>query len=168
MEAGAAVLQLAETLLPGGAGFPSFAAAGSGKVLLRRLPAELVERLMAAIGARGAADWIETASRLEAVEPALFTEYRKQVYLAYYEQPEVISAIRELGHPYNDAPLPDGYPVEPFDARRDAPLHGRGRWVDTDAVCRVDLSRRIWMACDEDAWPCRGAGDRRRGERGGE
>lgn len=77
---------------------------------------------------------------MEAIEPALFTEFSKEAYLAYYEQPQVIAAIRTLGHPYNDAPLPDGYPAEPFDSGRDAPRHGRGRWIDTDEVRRADLA----------------------------
>lgn len=145
MDASAAVLRLAETLLPGGAGFPSFAATNSGEVMLRRLRTELPEQLVATLRARGAppatvSEWTETASHLEAIEPALFTEFRKQAYLAYYEQPPVIAAIRTLGHPYNDAPLPDGYPTEPFDAARDAPRHGRGRWIDTDDVRQADLT----------------------------
>ena len=83
---------------------------------------------------------MQAASRLEAVEPALFAVLRREIYLAYYEQPEVIAAIRGLGHPYNDAPLPDGYPAAPFDPAQDAPRHGRGRWVDTDEVRPADLS----------------------------
>lgn len=145
MDQSAAALRLAETLLPGGAGFPSFAATDGGEAMLRRLSAELLGQLLALICARGstpatAPEWTETAARLEAVEPAVFTEFRKQAYLAYYEQPPVIAAIRALGHPYNDAPLPDGYPAEPFEAGRDAPRHERGRWIDTDDVRRVDLT----------------------------
>ena len=140
-----AVLRLAETLLPGGAGFPPFAATGGGPLLLRRLPADLGPRLLAAITARGAppadaAGWIAAASRLEAVESAVFTEFRKQAFLAYYEQPGVIEAIRALGHPYNDAPLPDGYPTAPFDPAADSPRHKRGRWIDTDDVRPVDIT----------------------------
>lgn len=138
-------LMLAETLLPGGAGFPAFAATGAGSTMLGRLPADLPAQMLAAVAARGAppvdpAGWIGTAARLEAVEPALFTEFRKQAYFAYYEQPEVIAAIRAMGHPYNDAPLPDGYPTAPFDPAHDTPRHGRGRWVDTEEVRPMDVT----------------------------
>ncbi len=135
-----AVLQLAATLLPGGAGFPPAAATGMGPVLCGRLrasdpagPATLLAALTVPPPADGPA-WVREAARLEAVEPALFGELRRQAYIAYYEQPEVIAAIRALGHPYNDAPLPDGYPVAAFDPAVDAPRHARGRWVDTEAV----------------------------------
>lgn len=52
----------------------------------------------------------------------------------------MIAAIRALGHPYNDAPLPDGYPAAPFDPAADAPRHQRGRWIDTDDVHPVDAA----------------------------
>jgi len=85
--------------------------------------------------------WRDAASRLELLEPKMFDEIRKYTYLTYYEQPLVIAAIRALGLPYNDAPLPAGYPNEPFEHARDAPRYARGRWVPTDAVQRVDLSQ---------------------------
>lgn len=140
-----AVLGLAETLLPGGGGFPAFAATESGGLLLQRLRAGDGARLLAALTAQGTmpdgpAAWMDEAARIEAVEPELFTEFRRQAYLAYYEQPPVIAAIRALGHPYNDAPLPDGYPTEAFDPVRDAPRHERGRWVDTEDVRPVDVA----------------------------
>jgi hypothetical protein len=144
MDENVAALRLADTLLPGGAGFPPFAATAAGGLLLQRLPAGLPARLLAAVASRDTppadpAAWIEAASRLEAVEPTLFTEFRKQAYLIYYEQPGVIAAIRALGHPYNDAPLPDGYPTAPFDPALDTPRHGRGRWIGTDDVRPVDM-----------------------------
>ena len=139
------LLALADTLLPGGAGFPAFAVTGSGLLLLARLAAEDRTRLLAALSGRISpldqkADWTEAASRLEAVEPELFAAFRRQAYLAYYEQPPVIAAIRALGHPYNDTPLPDGYPTEAFDPARDAPGHRRGRWIDTEEVRPVSLA----------------------------
>ncbi len=139
------VLSLAETLLPGGVGFPAFGATDAGAVLLRRLGADDRTRLLAALIAPGAAAegppaWVQAAAAIEALEPALFAAFRKQAYLVYYEQPAVITAIRALGHSYNDAPLPDGYPTAAFDPTQDAPRHGRGRWVDTDDVRPVDLA----------------------------
>jgi hypothetical protein len=142
------VLGLMEALLPGGAGFPPAQETSMGPALLARLrlaDATLPTRLAVAVAARGtlpadAAAWQEWAARLEAVEPKLFDELRKYAYLTYYEQPAVIAAIRGLGFRYNDSPLPAGYPNEPFDPARDAPRHGRGRWLRTDEVRRVDLS----------------------------
>lgn len=145
MDENSAALRLADTLLPGGDGFPPFADTGAGPLMLQRLPALLPAHLLAAIASHDTppqdpATWTETASRLEAVEPAMFTEFRKQSYLAYYEQPAVIAAIRALGHPYNAAPLPDGYPTAPFDPATDTPRHSRGRWIDTDKVRPVDMT----------------------------
>lgn len=142
------VLDLMETLLPGGAGFPAARETGMGPALLARLrqaDATIPARLAAVAAARGAlpadADGRrELAARLEAVEPKLFDELRKYAFLTYYEQPAVIAAIRGLGIRYNDSPLPAGYPDEPFDPARDAPRHGRGRWLRTEEVRRVDLS----------------------------
>ena len=140
-----ALLRLAETLLPGGAGFPAFSATGAGLLLPGRLPDGVPARLLAAV-TRGAtppdspAAWTDAASRLDAVEPEMFTELRRQAFLAYYEQPAVTAAIRSLGHPYNDAPLPAGYPTAPFDPARDTPRHARGRWIDTADVQPVDVA----------------------------
>ena len=51
------------------------------------------------------------------------------------------AAIRSLGFVYNATPLPAGYPVGSFDADRDRPRHGRGRYLATAEVRRVDLGR---------------------------
>ena len=145
MHAEHAILSLAEALLPGGAGFPAFSATPAGPLLLARLGDTDHAALLAALAARGPlpdgpAAWTEAASRLEAIEPALFTILRRTFYLAYYEQPPAIAAIRALGHPYNDAPLPEGYPTDPFDPASDTPRHGRGRWTATDQVRQVDTA----------------------------
>ena len=128
-----AILHLLGALLPGGAGFPPAAGTGMAPLLLARLrhaDPSLPARLLAA----GDGEAHEALSRMEAHDPALFAEFRKHAYLAYYEQPGAIAAIRALGHPYNDAPLPDGYPAEAFDPAHDTPRHARGRWIDTEDV----------------------------------
>lgn len=112
-----ALAGLVGDLLPGGAGFPGGCETGMVGVLVRRLDAGVLERVMFA----------GDAAEFEQLEPAAFGEVRKQAYLAYYEEPAVIAAIRALGHPYNDAPLPEGYPDESIDP---APSHGRGMWVE--------------------------------------
>lgn len=139
---------LMDTLLPGGEGFPPASATGTAHMLLPRLrmaDAALPGQITAAIAARGPVptgreDWRAAVTRLEAVEPKLFAELRKYTYLTYYEQPETIAAIRALGLRYNASPLPEGYPVEPFSAERDAPRHSRGRWIATTDVTSVDVS----------------------------
>ncbi len=140
---------LIDALLPGGNGFPAASATGMTGLLASRLQAAdptLLDRIGGGVRTQGAPPditvrWHEAAGRLEANEPKLFEELRKYAYLTYYEQPATIDAIRALGFRYNDAPLPDGYPAERFDASTDAPRHARGRWVATEQVRRVDLSR---------------------------
>ena len=137
---------LIDTLLPGGHGFPAASATGMAGLLAVRLHAAnpaLLERLAEGFGALpdGAEGWHDAVARLEASEPKLFDEVRKYAYLTYYEQPGVVAAIRALGLRYNDAPLPEGYPAEPFDAGVDAPRHARGRWIATEQVQPVDVSR---------------------------
>jgi hypothetical protein len=143
------LLGLVDALLPGGAGFPVASATGMIQRVATRLclvDVNLLQRLAAEFAARGRlplddSGWRDGASRLEVLEPKMFDEVRKYTYLTYYEQPPVIEAIRALGLHYNDAPLPAGYPNEPFEHVRDAPRHARGRWIPTDAVQRVDLTR---------------------------
>ncbi len=140
---------LIDTMLPGGHGFPAASATGMAGLLAARLHAAdpaLPGRLDAGLrtgGALpgGAAGWHDAVARLEAGEPKLFDDVRKYAYLTYYEQGSVIAAIRALGLRYNDAPLPEGYPAEPFDAGLDAPRHMRGRWIATEQVQPVDVSR---------------------------
>ncbi len=147
MDEDAVVMHLMDCVLPGGAGFPSARSTGMTGLLAHRLrqadPA-LPGRLLAAVVALGAmpgpAAWIEAAARIEALDPKLFSEFRKYAYLTYYEQPAVVDAIRALGFRYNASPLPDGYPEETFDPARDAPRHARGRWIDTGDVRPVDLT----------------------------
>lgn len=143
------LLGLMDTLLPGGAGFPVASTTGMIQQVATRLclvDVNLLKRLAAVFAARGGlpldeSGWRDSAARLEVLEPKMFDEVRKYTYLTYYEQPPVIEAIRALGFHYNDAPLPAGYPNEPFEHARDTPRHARGRWIPTDAVQRVDLNR---------------------------
>jgi hypothetical protein len=127
-------------LLPGDELFPPAATLGLAGRVAERL-AELggpgtLDRLAAALPTPpdGAA-----VTRLERQQPALFELALKVVYLTYYEQPEVQAAIRALGFPYNATPLPTGYAVGGFDAECDLPRHGRGRFLATGEVRRVDL-----------------------------
>ena len=121
-----AIEHLMRALLPGGAGFPA-ADATAARLLAERLHhAGIALPEFATSGT-----WTEHAAALERDDPKLFNEFRKYAYLTYYEQPGVIAAIRALGHPYNDSPLPDGYPGATFVPERDAPRAPRGYWRET-------------------------------------
>ena len=139
---------LMDTLLPGGEGFPAASETGMRATFLARLRQEdaaVPTRFVAAIAAQGNVPdspeaWREALARLESLEPKLFDTLRRIAYLTYYEQPKTIAAIRALGFNYNVAPLPEGYPTEPFEPERDAPRHHRGRWIPTADVKPVDVS----------------------------
>jgi len=80
-------------------------------------------------------------ARVERERPDDFLLVRNIVYLSYYESPAVHEAIRAMGFTYHATPLPTGYDVGRFDAANDMPRHGRGAFVRTDEVRRVDLSK---------------------------
>lgn len=79
-------------------------------------------------------------TRIERERPDDFLLIRNIVYLSYYESPAVQDMIRAMGFTYNTTPLPAGYAVGRFDPA-DTPRHGRGRFVGTKEVERVDLSQ---------------------------
>ena len=79
---------------------------------------------------------------MEETQPEQFETLRMVSYLAYYESPAVVRAVRALGHVYNDAPQPAGYVMSPFDESDplQAPAHRRGHYVGTEDVTRLDLA----------------------------
>ncbi len=139
---------LVTALLPGDRDFPSGAEAGVQGKLAERLietsEAAAVDRMLARIGGLAEASPGDPAAAIvrafEAAEPALFGTVRRITYLAYYESPFVQEAIRSLGFDYNATPLPEGYGVGRFDEASDRPTHGRGHYVRTSEVRRVDMS----------------------------
>lgn len=139
---------LVTALLPGDRDFPSGAEAGVQGKLAERLietsGAAAVDRVIGGIGGLVQAPPGESAAAIvrafEAAEPALFGAVQRIAYLAYYESPFVQEAIRSLGFAYNATPLPRGYGVGRFDEASDRPTHGRGHYVRTDEVRRVDLA----------------------------
>lgn len=148
---------LVDALIPGEGAFPAASTVGTHGLVAHRWRSwqgdaePLAAALAAAGGPLAPLDTglrVEVVARLERDAPALFATLRGIVYLAYYEQPEVCEAIRGLGFAYNDAPLPTGYALEPFDPAVDAPRHGRGGWVATEAVRRVDLSGLYFLKGD--------------------
>lgn len=144
-ERAAVLAALVEVLLPGDASFPDAAQVGVQGKLAERLidhsGSAALDRLLDAMAGLGdAADREEVVKAFEAAEPQLFATVRAICFTAYYESPFVHEAIRALGFAYNATPLPKGYGLKRFDPETDAPRHGRGHYVPTDAVTRVDLS----------------------------
>jgi hypothetical protein len=142
---------LVELLLPGDADWPSGGTVGVQSTLAIRLVEERGEpdltRLAQAILKAGGPftdhpeeGRIAIAQALEAAEPELFGWVRDAAYFAYYESPYVVAVINAQGHPYRLRPHVKGYPLPRFDPARDAPKHGRGRWLPTGDVRPVDIS----------------------------
>lgn len=142
---------LVDLLLPGDGDWPSGATIGVQSTLAIRLVEERGEadlmRLAQAILTAGGpfADHpeerrIAIVQALEAAEPELFGWVRDAAYYAYYESPFIVAVINAQGHPYRLRPHVKGYPLPRFDPARDAPTHGRGRWLATGDVRPVDIS----------------------------
>jgi hypothetical protein len=116
------LISFVDALIPGDNDFPKASAVGTHGILAHRLReldgADAYSRLLSLLGEDTGTT---AAEKLERDEPGLFEKLRMIVYLAYYEQPAVIQAIRGMGIIYNDAPQPLGYKLEPFDSAVDRP-----------------------------------------------
>jgi hypothetical protein len=138
---------LVDVLLPGDDLFPPASRVGVQAKLADRLielrdPSalpQLVDRLEG-LGAEGRLDRT-TLEGFERDHPEEFLLIRNLAYLAYYESPAVHEAIRALGFTYHAVPLPAGYEVGKFDPATDLPRHGRGSFLRTDEVRRLDLGQ---------------------------
>jgi predicted dehydrogenase len=148
---------LVDVLVPGDGEFPMASTVGVQAKLADRLIVlrgegalvELIEALAASGGPLQGLDEAErmaVVARLERERPDDFLRVRNLTYLAYYESPAVHQVIRSMGFIYNAIPLPQGYAVGRFDPGTDMPHHGRGRFVMTDEVRRVDLARLDFLA----------------------
>ena len=144
--------ELVDVLLPGDGRFPAASDAGTHGVMADRLVAqsgeaalddlaETIEACGGPLGPLGATERQDVVRRFEADHPEQFETLRMITYLAYYESPAVVRAVRSLGHVYNDAPQPAGYVMAPFDETdpHQAPAHRRGHYVRTEDVTRLDL-----------------------------
>lgn len=140
-----------DVLLPGDDVWPSGRTVGVQALLALRLLEErgtmafptVMKALLGAGGPLAGLDdaaRIEVVKRFEAAEPALFGWLRDAAYVAYYENPFVAEAINARGHVYELRPHVKGYPLPRFDLTRDTPRHGRGHYIPTDQVRRVDTS----------------------------
>lgn len=141
---------LVDTLIPGNAGWPSAGIVGVQSMLATRLVQERgedsLDRVIGALGADAAALFSDDeAARVvaiaawEARDAQLFGWVRDAVFMAYYESPVVVLAIKARGHQYKLIPHIAGYMLPRFDAERDTPRHGRGAWIATGAVLRVPV-----------------------------
>jgi hypothetical protein len=142
---------LVEVLLPGDESWPSGRAIGVQSILALRLleqrgKAEFAKVADALVAAGGPLTGLEEAARVavverfEANEPVLFGWLRDTAYVTYYENPFVAEVINAKGHTYELRPHIKGYAVPRFDPERHTPRHGRGRYLATDAVRRVDAA----------------------------
>ena len=145
--------ELVDVLLPGDGRFPAASEAGIHGVVADRLVAQAGESALDDLAATvaacggplaplGPAERQAVVRRIEVAHPERFETLRTIGYLAYYESPAVVRAVRALGHVYNDAPQPAGYAMAPFDERdpAQAPAHRRGAYVRTEEVARLDLA----------------------------
>lgn len=127
------LISVIDAMVPGDDRFPKASEVGVHGALTHRLRAlhgpDAYGDLLNVIGEdRGTA----AVHKIEQSSPELFATLRMIVYLAYYEQPAVIQAVRCLGHVYNDAPQPQGYDLDPFDPAIDLP-DIKGCYVPTKA-----------------------------------
>jgi hypothetical protein len=152
---------LVDLLVPGDGEFPAASQIGAQAKLADRLivmrgegaVAELLEALDASGGPLARLDEAgrgAVLARLEGERPDYFLQVRNIVYLSYYESPAVHGVIRAMGFTYNTAPLPRGYDVGRFDPVADMPRHGRGRFLHTDEVKRVDLAQLDFLGGGHD------------------
>jgi hypothetical protein len=152
---------LVDVLVPGDGAFPCASEVGVQAKLADRLTLMrdegAVHALIEALAAAGGPlhrladdDRKAVLARVEREQPEAFLLIRNIVYLSYYESPAVHEAIRAMGFTYNTAPLPRGYDVGRFDPVADMPRHGRGRFLHTDEVKRVDLAQLDFLGGGHD------------------
>jgi hypothetical protein len=129
----------ADGLLPGGEGFPSASAAGAPAYMAAELGSEGVDLWLrpgvAGLDTLAGGDFLaldregrtQALQRCQDEDGAFFDRLLNLAYYSYYAQPAVIDVIRAMGFVYNDAPQPQGYTMEPFDATNPEMLPARPR-----------------------------------------
>ena len=118
----------ADGLLPGGEGFPSASVAGAPAYMVAELGPEGVDVWLrpglASLDTLAGGDFLaldqegrtQVLQRCQDEDSPFFDRLLNLAYYSYYAQPAVIDVIRAMGFAYNDAPQPQGYTMEPFDA----------------------------------------------------
>ncbi len=152
-ELGAILAAFVDTLLPGDDLFPPASVAGTHGLLADRVRTMLghdtLTRFLAELTGSDQLFYDQPyeeryarVRRLEQDLPDQFAFFRNVTYYTYYQSPLVTSAVRRLGHEYNDAPQPLGYALAPFDPTPgvDAPSVARGWYKRTKDMTRIDVS----------------------------
>jgi hypothetical protein len=151
-ELAAELATLVDVMVPGDGEFPSASQIGVQAKLADRLVVmrgkdavrTLIDALAGCGGPLAPLDKdarIAVLTRIAHERRDMFLLVRNIAYLSYYESPAVQEVIRAMGFTYNATPLPAGYAVGKFDPATDTPRHGRGHFVRTEEVKRVDLSQ---------------------------
>ena len=109
-----------DTLLPGGAGFPSASEAGAPERIMTEerllVPLRaLADRLPPDFAGMPSPRRADLLAALEAASPALFSDAVVASYSAYYTRPAVLAVIEAACGYKARAPQPGGYDVSPFD-----------------------------------------------------
>ncbi len=91
---------------------------------------------------------VETLKQIETEDETFFTQLRNLVYYGYYSRPAVTLAIQEnlpAGRDYHGPPQPYGYirTIEKWDESMYS--HGRGSYIKTEDVERIDLGQIGWI-----------------------
>ena len=91
---------------------------------------------------------VKILERIETEDETFFTQLRNLVYYGYYARPEVTLAIQKnvpAGRDYHGPPQPYGYirTIERWD--ESLYEHGRGSYIKTEDVERIDLSKVGWI-----------------------
>lgn len=154
---------LVDVLLPGDASWPSGRTVGVQALLALRLLQQRGAAGLARVGqvilaSGGPMDGLDEPARVALVErfaaseADLFGWVRDTAYVTYYENPFVAEVINAKGHIYKLRPHIHGYPVPRFDPERNTPRHGRGRFVPTEAVRRVNTAALDLASERTQAW----------------
>ncbi len=164
---------LADTMVPGGEGFPApsevgivdffgryttptgyrakhfpYIEEGDLKASLHRLGTNLVDA--------DASSRTREIARLEKEQEELFAQLRSLVYYGYYSADAVTAAIQvniPAGRDYHGPPLPYGY-LHCIEGWDDEVLASAGQgfgYVQTDDVVRVDLTKLNWLQNKENS-----------------
>ncbi|MCB1970875.1 MAG: hypothetical protein H6851_13090 [Geminicoccaceae bacterium] len=148
----AALAALVDELLPGNDDWPSGSTVGVQHAIVERLAgregdsglehlAHLLDGIGAPFDGMDAQARIAAVRSLESGEPARFNWLRNAAFHAYYENPAIVALIDARGTPYRRRPHVQGYDLPKFDPATQTPTHGRGHWIRTGDVRRIDISK---------------------------
>lgn len=143
---------LVDELIPASENWPSASDAGVHGILSLRLftdetgvlaekVAELLEWQDGSLESDDSEARVLAVKGFQDADPDLFDQVYTAAVLAYYETPFVVEAVRDTGRPYSLRPHVTGYAMQPFDAPRDTPRHGRGFYLKTEDVVPADISK---------------------------